>query len=94
MSKARQEEVCGKREQLRITHTNLVKELDSAQRSASDLRARVIELESQVNAPTHSVAEHTQAIRDLDRYRVLLQSNAAQLQGLQDGYAEIASRQF
>lgn len=57
-----------------------------------ELRARVIELESEATASIIRAVELAEASREPDRYRVLLQSAAAQVQGLQDDYADIFSR--
>lgn len=75
-----------------MSHADLVKERDSAQREASGLRARVIKSESRANAPTIPGAKLAEAMRDRDRYPVLIQSVASQVQGLQDSYADIAIR--
>lgn len=43
-SRALYEDIREEKDQLRITHADLIKERNDAQRVASDLRARVIEL--------------------------------------------------
>lgn len=56
---------------MRITYAYLIEKRDDAHREASDLRARVTELESKVNAPSIPASELAEAVRERDAYWVL-----------------------
>lgn len=88
-AKVRNKKVFEEQDQLRITHADLIKERASAQREASGLLALVAELKSKAIAPTIFAAGLSEAVRERDWYRVLLQSVAAQVQSLQDELFDI-----
>lgn len=58
-SRVRYEEVCEERDQLLATHADVVKERDDAQLEASELRAGVIELESEATRSDYSCDWHS-----------------------------------
>lgn len=76
---------------MRVTYACLVRECDGTLREFPGLQARVTELESQAQASHITAMELADELRERDRYQVLPQSVAAQVQGLQDGYADIIS---
>lgn len=92
-TETRLEEICEKHDRLRIRYPDVVKRSDSPQRDALYLRARVIESESEVSAPSFFLPRlaETEIVRECDRYFFLLQLTVAQVQDLQDFYADIVS---
>lgn len=76
---------------MHISHANLVKERGSAPHDGSDLCARITQLELKDNASSIAAAESAAAVRERNRYQVLSQSAATQVQGLHEGYAGIVS---
>lgn len=53
------------------------------------MRARVLELEANLQAPPAPLSDLADAVLDQDRYKVLLQFLAAQLQGLHADFADV-----
>lgn len=70
---------------------DLLNTCDANQQPLPTLLARALELESRLKAPRPPLSDPTNAAHDQDRYSVLLQSLAAEVLGLQAGYANISS---
>lgn len=86
------EEACQGRNQLCITRAVFIKEDGAAQREASDMRTLVTEPELVAIAPSISLAELADAVRERDGYRFSLQAVEIQDQGLPNRYANIVGR--